>query len=81
MKTLIELTFQDYNRILEECPELDREYAILKNGLLTPYVESRDDTRTVIILCNADEAKAIIDLAKRLFPNATPKIGTYAAME
>jgi hypothetical protein len=81
MKTLIEMTLEYYNRLLAGVVESDREYAILKNGLLTRYGETGEDPRTIVILCQSDEANQIFDLAKRLFPGVTPQIRKYAATD
>lgn len=42
VKTLIEMPLDDYNALLAKCPATDREYEILKNGLITPYGEGND---------------------------------------
>jgi hypothetical protein len=77
MKILIELTFQEHQTMLASCLPADREYAILKNALLTPYGENSEDPRTVIILCNSKEAKKITALFKRLFPGRALDLRTY----
>jgi len=81
MKTLIEMTLAYYNELLAGVAESDREYAILKNGLLTRYGENDDDLRTIIILCQLDEANQIFELATRLFPGVAPEIRKYAAID
>jgi len=81
MKTLIEMTLAYYNELLAGVAESDREYAILKNGLLTRYGDNDDDLRTIIILCQSDEADQIFELATRLFPGVAPEIRKYAALD
>jgi hypothetical protein len=81
MKTLVEMPLNDYDVLLAKCPATDREYEILKNGLITPYADSSDSTRTVVILCQPGEAELILRLAQRLHPGAAPHIRQYPAAD
>lgn len=56
MKTLIEMSPKHFDRLLAKCAVSDREYSIMKNGLLTPYGENLNSSRTVVILCKPEEA-------------------------
>ena len=65
MKIIVEIEFGGYQRFLAECDPTRREYQVLRNG-----AEIRDsvDGRVVVILCETDEANALLDLAKLICP-------------
>ena len=75
------MTFEYFVRLLARVTESDPEYAILKNGLVIRYPDDGDDLRTVLILCESDQANQICNLATRLFPDAAPAIHKYAAAD
>ena len=79
MKTLVEMSKEHFDRLLAKCPVSDREYEIMKNGVITPYGETGKSPRTVVILCERTEAKLILDLARRLYPVAARQIRQYSA--
>jgi len=74
MKTLIEMSLNHYNRLLATCPESNREYEIIKNGLVTECIKAGNDPHTVVIVCKSEEARMILDLAMRRYPAAIPRI-------
>jgi hypothetical protein len=81
MKTLLEMPGDQFDLLLAGCRETDREYAILKNGLVTPYGEYAESPRTAVILCDEAEAKLLIALAGKLGTDAVQRIRQYPAEE
>jgi hypothetical protein len=81
VKTLVEMSFEHYDRLLAKCPATDREYQILKNGVIAPYGETGKSRRVVVLLCEKSEAKLVLDLARRLYPMATREIREYPSAE
>ena len=81
VKTLVELPLDDYDVLLAKCPTTHVMYEILKNGLVTPYPDGNDSTRTVVILCTEADAAKILDLARQLYPSAAPNIRQYPAAD
>jgi hypothetical protein len=79
MKTLVEMSPESFDQLLGMCKASDREYAIMKNGLITPYGEKNDSPRTVVILCDAAEAKLIVALANRFLKGGAEAIRLYPA--
>ena len=79
VKTLVEMLLDDYNALLSKCPVTDREYVILKNGLITPYSDGNDSTQTVVVLCAEADAKLVYDLARRIRPHAAQRMRQYPA--
>lgn len=75
------MSFEHYDRLLAKCPATDREYQILKNGVIAPYGETGKSRRVVVLLCEKSEAKLVLDLARRLYPIATREIREYPAAE
>ena len=78
MKILVEIPGDQFDLLLSNCADTDREYSILKNGLITPYADG-DGSRTAVILCNEDEAKLVIALAHTLGEDAVQCIRQYPA--
>jgi hypothetical protein len=81
MKTLLEMPGDQFDLLLAGCVESDREYAILKNGLVTPYGENADSPRTAVVLCNPAEAKLLIALTSKLGPDAVQRLRQYPVEE
>jgi hypothetical protein len=78
VKTLLEMSLEDYDLLLAKCPA-GREYEILKNGLVTPYPDGNGTTRTVVVLCTPAEAGQIVRLVQRLLPKLAGQIRQYPA--
>lgn len=74
MKTLIEMSLNHYHRLLATCRESNREYEIMRNGLVTKCVRAGSDPHTVVIVCKSEEARMILDLAMRRYPVSIPRI-------
>jgi hypothetical protein len=81
VKTLIEMPLADYNALLSKCAVTDREYEILKNGLVTPYGDGNDLTQTVVALCAEPDAKLVYELACRIHPDAAQRMRRYPAAD
>lgn len=81
VKTLVEMPLDDYNALLAKCAVTDREYEILKNGLITPYGDGNDSTRTVVVLCTEPDAKLIDELAHRIDPGVAQRMRQYPAAD
>ena len=81
MKTLLEMPGDQFDLLLASCGETDREYAILKNGLVTPYGENSDSPRTAVVLCNDVEAKLLVALTRKLGDDAVQRLRQYPAEE
>lgn len=78
MKTLIEMSLEHYNKLLAKCAASEREYAIMKNGIVMPDSDAAE-SRRVAILCESDQAKNILHLVSQLCPEAAPYIQEFTA--
>ena len=57
--------------------ESDREYPMLSTGILMASDDNRP--RRVVILCEPEQVKVIMDLAKRVYPEGVSDIQEYTA--
>jgi len=73
VKILIEISPEHYDHFVAKCDGESREYAILKNGVVTRD-PNNDETRVIEILCDKEEAMKLRDAASRLCPEAAPVI-------
>ena len=71
----------DYSVLLAKCAATDREYEVLKNGLITPYGDGNDLTQTVVVLCTEADAKLVYELARRVHPDAAQRMRQYPAAD
>ena len=74
MKILIDISPENYDRLLSEFTEESRIYAILKNGLVIHYFEANNEFRTVEILCDKFHARMILAAAEIYCPEAAAEI-------
>jgi hypothetical protein len=81
MKTLLEIPFEHYSALLARCSTSEIEYTILKNGIVLPDSKPGKQQTTVAIRCEPDQAKTILDLARRLYPEAVPYIQEFTSSE
>jgi hypothetical protein len=81
MKTLVEMSSEHFDRLLAKSAVSDREYEILKNGVVTDYGEKGKWPRTVVILCDPADAKLLLNFARRVYPVAYRQIRQYPAGE
>jgi sigma54-dependent transcription regulator len=74
VKILIDISPENYNRILSEFTEESRMYAILKNGLVIHHFEANKEFRTVENLCEKFHARMILAAAEMFCPEAAAEI-------
>ena len=79
MKTVVEMSTEHFDRLLTKCAESDREYAIMKTGVIAPYGETGKPRRTVVIRCEPADAKLVLSLARRLYPSVVRRGREYSA--
>ena len=70
-----------FDFLITNCTAADRVYAILKNGLVTPYGENNGSSRTAVILCDEADAKLVIALARKLSNTLARQIRQYPAQD
>lgn len=75
------MPLDDYNALLAKCAVTNREYEILKNGVVTPYADGNDSTRTVVVLCTEPDAKLIDELARRVDAGVAQRMRQYPAAD
>jgi len=75
MKIILEIGLAGYYRFVAKCDPTSREYETLKNGVeITDPINGEE--RVVAILCESDEANALLDLAKLICPEVVLDIAT-----
>jgi len=74
LKILIDISPENYDRLLSEFTEESRIYAILKNGLVIHHLKAGAVSRTVEILCEKFHARMILAVAEIFCPEATAEI-------
>jgi hypothetical protein len=67
MKLLIELSIDHYESLLKRATEDSPLYFRLKNAVKT-------EANTIAVLCDLDEAKMLLQVAKHFCPDAVPHI-------
>ena len=70
---LIRLPPEHYDLFVAACEITSPEYTILKNNIVARH-QSSDEQPTVDILCEMEEAKLLLETARRLYPEAVPFI-------
>ena len=70
---LIRLPPEHYDLFVAACEITSPEYTILKNNIVARH-QSSDEQPTVEILCDMDEAKLLLETARRLYPEGVPFI-------
>jgi hypothetical protein len=71
MKLLIDIPMDQYSGFLGKCDVLSPEYEMLKNGVITGDGEQH---AAVEFLCRIDDAKRLLDLATRIYPETASRI-------
>jgi hypothetical protein len=74
VKILIEIFTVQYDRLLRVIPTSSPVYSILKNGVVVDHSKPRIPRKTVEILCEVEEARELLAVAKQLCPEAAPQI-------
>lgn len=72
MKILIELFQPHYDPLLQHVDEDSREYEVLRNAVLLRYPDRA--APTLLLVCEHDEAKSLLDYAQHWCPEAIPQI-------
>jgi hypothetical protein len=70
---LIRLPSEHYDLFVAGCEITSPEYTILKNNIVARHQNS-DEQPTVEIMCDMEEAKLLLETARRLYPEAVPFI-------
>jgi len=70
---MIQLPPEHYDLFVAACDITSPEYTILKNNIVATQ-QSSEEPPTVDVLCDLDEAKLLLETAKRLYPEAAPII-------
>jgi hypothetical protein len=79
VKTLIEMPLDDCNALLAKCTGTDREYEILKNGVIIPCGDGNTSAPIVVVLCAKADAKLLFELARRTHSDAVQRMRQYQA--
>ena len=74
MKILIEIATAQYDRLLNVIPQDSPVYSILKNGVVVDRSKPSLPRKTIEILCEVEEARELLTVAKQLCPEAAPQI-------
>ena len=70
MKVVVELPFDRYYRLLGRFDLSSQEAEIMRNGVLNHDPEHAASVGKVVISCDVQEAKRLLDCAMRLYPAA-----------
>jgi hypothetical protein len=68
MKILIEISPAEYDRLVSRVPEASPVYSTLKNGSKLDCSGPGLESATMAILCDPNQAMAILQAAKKLCP-------------
>ena len=74
MKIAVTFPVETYNGLLGRCLLASREYAVLRNGVVSHESDGCRDASRIRILCEADEAHMLFALAARAYPGAISQI-------
>lgn len=74
MNLKIEMSFQNYCRMLKTCDTSSDEYVILANGFPTGRPRSVQSEVVVEIICNTQDATKLLAFADRMCPEAARDI-------
>jgi hypothetical protein len=66
-----------HRELSARCSDSDREYAILNSGVLMPSLSNNKEPRIVVIVCQPEQVKLIVDFAMRVYPEAVSAIKEY----
>jgi hypothetical protein len=71
---VIEMSLPIYDGFIDRCDPASKEYAILKNSSITRRPKADHFDRLAEIHCDVEQAKWLLDLARRVYPDAVPDI-------
>lgn len=72
MNFLVTMPMKIYTGLLRQCPHESREYAILRNGVISQDEEYVRKGARVEILCSDVDGKLLLEIAGRSYPRAVP---------
>jgi hypothetical protein len=79
MKILIELSFENYYRLLAACEPSSQEHAIIKKAVFLQNPGDRFD-RKFVIRCELEEAEILLAIVKQDCPEAVSEIEKAIAL-
>jgi len=68
---MIQLPPEHYDLFVAACEITSPEYTILKNNIVARH-QSSEEPPMIEIMCDMDEAKLLLETARRLYPEAVP---------
>ena len=68
---MIQLPPEHYDVFVAACEITSPEYTILKNNIVARH-QSSEEPPMIEIMCDMDEAKLLLETARRLYPEAVP---------
>jgi len=74
MKVTIELPLERYDQLRDKCDMSSPEFSVLMNGCIDRRPKGNEFERFIQILCEKEQAQALLGLATRLCPDAIPAI-------
>lgn len=74
MPLLITMPLARYDRLMCRVSKFSRAYEIMQNASIEPCLSDDHFAPTTKLLCRLDEAKVLLNLATRFYPNAIPDI-------
>lgn len=77
MTTLVEMPVEHHRQLMSNCSDPEH-WEVLDSGVLLPAREN-DHSQMVVILCEPEQAKLIVELASRVYPEALQAIKQYTA--
>jgi hypothetical protein len=78
VKIVIEIFQPHYDPLLEHVDQDSREYEVLRNAVLLRYPERA--APTLVVVCEPEEAKSLLDCAQHFCPEAVPQIAEAITM-
>jgi hypothetical protein len=70
VKVTIEFPLERYDRLRNKCDESSPEFSVLMNGCIDRRPKGNDFERFIEIVCDKEQAEALLGLATRLCPDA-----------
>ena len=68
---MIQLPPEHYDLFVAACEITSPEYTILKNNIVARH-QSSEEPPMIEIMCDMEEAKLLLETARRLYPEAVP---------
>jgi hypothetical protein len=68
------MPIERYDGFLESCDPSCQEFSILQGGTFIRRPHDGRYLRIIQINCDVDQAKRLLDLAKKIYPDAVPDI-------